>query len=361
MRMGGTVDGHSVFGTVGKPGPSIFGSCPQQMIGSTSRMQGKEASEQETLKCTAGIDVGKSWLDAHVLPADQSLRVANTRQGIAQLKRWLMRYKPTLVTVEATGKWHRLLCRSLHASGIAVSVAVPYRVRMFAKAQGLLAKTDRLDARVLAQFAAVMAPPKHVPAPHILEELQELATARDSAVAEETALKNQLAVAETAFLKRQLARRLLRLKADLKALQAECRKRIEADPGLAKRYEILTSIPGIGPKIAITLIACMGELGSMNAKQAAMLAGLAPVANDSGQHHGARIIRGGRAIVRKMLYLAAVSASRCDPDLRAFYRRLADKKPVKVALVATARKLLLLANTLVAAGRIWQPIAPNHA
>ena len=324
-------------------------------------MQGKEASEQETQKCSAGIDVGKSWLDAHVLPAGQELRVPNTRQGIAQLKRWLMQYKPDLVAVEATGKWHRPLCRSLHASGIAVAVAVPYRVRMFAKAQGILAKTDRVDARVLALYAAVMAPSRYTPAPHLLEELQELVTARDSAVAEDTALKNQLAVAETAFLKRQLARRLLRLKADLKALQAECRKRIDADPGLSKRYEILTSIPGIGPKIAITLIASLGELGSMNAKQAAMLAGLAPVANDSGQHQGARIIRGGRAIVRKMLYLAAVSASRCDPALRAFYRRLADKKPVKVALVATARKLVLLANTLIAADRLWQPIPPCHA
>jgi transposase len=324
-------------------------------------MQGKEASEQETPKCSAGIDVGKSWLDVHVLPAGQSLRVPNTRQGIAQLKRWLMRFKPDLVTVEATGKWHRALCRSLHASGIAVSVAVPYRVRMFAKAQGILAKTDRLDARVLAQFAAVMAPSRYTPAPHLLEELQELVTARNSAVGEETSLKNQLAVAETAFLKRQLARRILRLKADLKALEAQCRKRIDTDQGLAKRYEILTSIPGIGAKIAITLIACLGELGSLNAKQIGMLSGLAPVADDSGQHQGARTIRGGRAGVRKMLYLAAVSAARCNPPLKAFYQRLAAQKPVKVALVATARKLVLLANTLIAANRVWQSNAPAPA
>jgi transposase len=324
-------------------------------------MQGKEASEQETVKYSAGIDVGKSWLDAHIVPADISLRVANTREGIAKLKRWLMRIKPDLVAVEATGKWHRLVCRSLHASGIAVSVAVPYRVRMFAKAQGILAKTDKLDARVLAQFAAVMAPPAHAPAPQVLEELQELVTARDSAVAEETALKNQLAVAETVFLKKQLARRIVRIKADLKALEGECRKRIEADPGLARRYEILISIPGIGSKIAITLIAALSELGSLNSKQIASLAGLAPMANDSGQHQGARIIRGGRAIVRKMLYLAAVSAARCDAALRAFYLRLAEKKPVKVALVATARKLVLLANTLIAENRLWQPVAPVHA
>lgn len=324
-------------------------------------MQGKETSEQETIKYSAGIDVGKNWLDAHIVPADISLRVTNTREGIAKLKRWLMRIKPDLVAVEATGKWHRLVCRSLHASGIAVSVAVPYRVRMFAKAQGIVAKTDKLDARVLAQFAAVMAPPVHAPAPPVLEELQELVTARDSAVAEGTALKNQLAVAETIFLKRQLGRRIARLKADLKALADECCKRINADPGLAKRYEILLSIPGIGSKIAITLIATLSELGCLNSKQIAMLAGLAPVANDSGQHQGARIIRGGRAIVRKMLYLAAVSAARCDPTLRAFYLRLSENKPTKVALVATARKIVLLANTLIAENRLWQPTAPVHA
>ena len=127
-------------------------------------MQGKEASEQESTKCTAGIDVSKDWLDAHVMPADESLRVANTSEGIRKLKRWLVLHEPELVAVEATGKWHRELCRSLHASAIAVAGSDPYRVRMFAKAQGILAKTDKIDARVLAQFAAVMAPTVRPPA-----------------------------------------------------------------------------------------------------------------------------------------------------------------------------------------------------
>lgn len=321
-------------------------------------MQGKEVSEQETSNCTVGIDVGKCWLDAHVLPSGISLRVPNTRPGIVQLKRWLIRAGVELVAVEATGKWHRPLCRSLYASDIAVSVVVPYRVRMFAKAQGILAKTDRLDARVLALFAAVMAPSRYEPAPIVLEELQELITARNSAVAEETALKNQCSVAETAFLKRQLARRLVRLKADIKALEAECLKRIQTDQILARRYEILLSIPGIGAKIAMTLIAALAELGSLNGKQIAMLSGLAPQADDSGQRQGARIIRGGRVVARKMLYLAAVSAARCNPALKAFYQRLTASKPVKVALIATARKLVLLANTLIADNRLWLPTPP---
>ena len=145
-------------------------------------MQGKEASEQETSKCTAGIDVSKNWLDVHVLLSSEALRVANTSAGIRQLKRWLLRRKVALVAVEATGKWHREVRRSLAASPIAVALVDPYRVRMFAKAQGILAKTDRLDAKVLAMFAAVMSPKCRKPAAQALEMMQELITARASAV-----------------------------------------------------------------------------------------------------------------------------------------------------------------------------------
>jgi transposase len=324
-------------------------------------MQGKEASEQETLKCNAGVDVSKSWLDAHVLPADERLRVAYNPQGIRQLKRWLIRQKVDLVVVEATGKWHRELCRSLHASMIAVAVLDPYRVRMFAKANGILAKTDRLDARVLAQFAQVMAPPARAPAPESLDALKELVTARHSAVAEETGLKNQLACAEDAFLKRQLGRRIAQLKAHLAAIEREAIKRIKADDVLARRFAILTSIPSIGRIVAMTLVAFLSELGSLGQKQIAALAGLAPVADDSGERRGVRVIWGGRAVVRRMLYLAALTAARFNPGIRAFYSRLIATKPPKVALVAVARKLAVLANTLIAADRLWQPSAPQHA
>src|SRR5260370_2454808 len=152
-----------------------FGSCPQQMIGSTSRMQGKEASEQETkAKSTVGIDVSKYWLDVHVLPQGESLRVANGCDGIRRLKRWLTRFDIDLVVVEATGKWHRHVHRSLVASGIPTAGLDPFRARMFAKAQGIFAKTDWLDARGLAQFAAVMQPPVRAPAPPAMQALAEL-------------------------------------------------------------------------------------------------------------------------------------------------------------------------------------------
>jgi transposase len=326
-------------------------------------MQGKEAPEQDTsVKCTVGVDVCKAWLDVHVAPAGRSQRVANNTVGIRQLKRWLRRFNVQLVVIEATGKWHRPVRRSLHASGIPVAVVDPYRVRMFARAQGILAKTDRLDARVLAQFAAVMAPVARPPAPQAMEELSELVTARESAVAEQTMLKNQLAAAEGAFLRRQLRSRIARMSKDVAALEGEILSRIEADESLARRYAILVSIPGFGPIVAATLIARLAELGTCSAKQVGALAGLAPVADESGEHRGARVVRGGRPSVRNILYLAAVAAARFNPDMKAFYRRQrAEKQSAKLALVAVARKLAVLANTLVSQDRLWQPQPPKCA
>lgn len=325
-------------------------------------MQGKEASEQETHKCTAGIDVSKNWLDAHVLPSSESLRVANTQEGIRQLKRWLLRCKVELVAVEATGKWHREVCRSLSASQIAVAVINPYRVRSFAKAHGILAKTDRLDAKVLAMFALMLSPPCRPPAPQALEAMQELVQARSSAVDEAVALKNQLAAASGDFLRRQLVRRIKQLDAHIEAIRKECIRRIKADDALARRYAILTSIPSFGDVVAITLIACLTELGSVSDKCIGALGGLAPIANDSGEHKGVRVIWGGRGAVRRILYLAAISAKTCNKDMSVFYRRLIGngKKP-KAALIAVARKLLVLANLLIAHDRLWLPTAPQNA
>jgi transposase len=326
-------------------------------------MQGKEAFEEEsTIQSSIGIDVSKGWLDVHVLPGDHRLRVPNNRHGLTQLKRWLKRFDVAVVVVEATGKWHRCVQRSLFAAGLPVAVVDPYRVRAFAKAQGLFAKTDRLDARVLAQFGPVMNPAVRAPAPQALEELAELVTARDSAVAEQTMLKNQSAAASTAFLRRQLKRRTAQLAKHIAALDGEIARLIAADPGLARRYAILTSIPGIGPVVAATLIAGLAELGSLTAKAAAMLAGLAPVANESGERQGVRVIWGGRAAVRRALYLAALTASRWNADLKAFYDRLLGKgKSAKLAIVAAVRKLVVLANTLIRDNRMWEPVAPNHA
>jgi transposase len=320
-------------------------------------MQGKEASEQETgAKCNVGIDVSKDWLDIYLAPVGDRMRVSNDGAGIRRIKRWLSRFDVALVAIEATGKWHRQLHRSLAASAIPVAIVDPFRVRMFAKAQGILAKTDRLDARVLAAFAAVMMPAMRAPAPQVLAELAELVTARDSAVDAQTALKNQFGAAHSQFLKRQLQQRIGRTAKDIAALEAEILRRIMADDWLARRYAILTSIPSFGLVTAATLIACLAEIGTMTVKQVAMLGGLAPIADQSGNREGVRVVWGGRSAVRRALYRAALSAARFNANMKAFYDRLrANGKASKAALIAVARKLAILANTLVSQNRLWEP------
>lgn len=226
----------------------------------------------------------------------------------------------------------------------------------------MLAKTDRLDARMLALFAASLAPPARPPTPAAIEELKELVQARSTAVAELTGLKNQRGTAETAFLRQLLKQRISRLAADIRALEREILSRIKTDDSLARRYAILLSIPGIGPVVAATLLARLDELGHATEKQIAMLVGLAPVADQSGNRDGNRVIRCGRSAVRRALYLAALTATRHNPAMKLFYERLiAAGKPPKPALAAVARKLVVLANALLGQDRLWQPVAPNQA
>jgi len=323
-------------------------------------MQGQEATEPNSRpKSNIGIDVSKDWLDVHVLPSGHRFRVSNDAQGQRQLKRRISGFAIACAAVEPTGKWHRALCRSLNASGIAVMVADPFRVRMFAKASGLLAKTDRIDAAVLAAFAAAMARAARPLASEAVEAIAELVTARDSAVAEQTSLKNQHHAAYDSFLKRQLGLRIRAAGKAIAALEAEIQRRIAADPTLAQRHAILCSIPGIGEVTAALAIAKLPELGALTDKQAAMLAGLAPIADQSGKRDGPRSVHGGRACITRGFYIAAISAARYNPALKTFYMRLrAAQKPAKCALIAVARKLIVLANTLIAQNRMWLPTAP---
>lgn len=323
-------------------------------------MQGKALPEPNAMTPVyAGIDVCKEWLDIHLHPSGQRLRVANDRLGMRRLKRTLAGLPVVLVVMEATGKHHRAAPRFLHAAGLGVAVVDPLRARLFAKACGLLAKTDRIDARLLALMGEALEPTQTPPLPAVMEELQELVNARCAAIAERTALANRRGEATTAFLRGELQRRLLALENHIKRLDVEIERRIAADPALARRQAILVSIPGVGVVTAAALIAGLGELGACSGKQAAMLAGVAPIACDSGERIGRRAIRGGRAAPRNAAYMASLSASRHNPDLAAFAKRLKNAgKPAKVVLVAVMRKLIVLANTLIAQNRLWSPIAP---
>jgi transposase len=259
-----------------------------------------------------------------------------------------------LVVVESTGKLHRLVHRLLSGAGYPVAAINPSRSRKFAEALGQLAKTDTIDARLLALYGALLAP-KATPVPaKTLAELQELVMARQAAKADETALKNRLGAAESTLLKQLLRRQLKECAVTIEDLDEAITALREGDRDLKHRYDIIASIKSIGPVVATTLVVCLPELGLVSDPAIAALAGTAPFNDDSGDSRGQRHIKGGRAHVRSALYMAAVSAARCNPDLKTFYDRLrANGKQAKVALTAVMRKLVLLANTLLRQNRHW--------
>jgi transposase len=284
--------------------------------------------------------------------------VTNSGEGLKRLTRGLAKLDIALIVMEATGKLHRLAQRHLHAQGFAVAVLNPLRTRLFAEAAGMLAKTDRIDARMLAIFAENIKPHANPPPALALEILQELVHARAAAKANLVALSNRLGASQNAFLKQELKRVIKSASQHLARLDAQIRCRIKDNACLERRYRILLSIPGIGPIVAAVLVAGMPELGTCSGKAASLLAGLAPIACDSGEHKGRRHIKGGRAFVRNTLYMASLSAARFYPQLKAWYQKLRAEHEAKYAHTAVMRKLIVLANTLIKEDRMWQPNPP---
>lgn len=304
---------------------------------------------------TIGIDVSKDTLDVHRLPDGQSRRFDNDAKGHAALIRWIGTGSDRIV-FEPTGAYHRKLERHLDEAGLAIVKVNPRHARRFAEATGYLAKTDRLDAALLARMGALLGLGPRPVRSQALAELKELNVARDALVKDRTATKNRAKTLALSLLKRQNAQRLKQVERQIAAVEATIISRIEAEPDLAARFAILVSIPGISATTAATLLIEMPELGALDSKQAASLAGLAPIARQSGQWRGRAFIRGGRANVRQVLYMPALVATRFNPDMKACYDRLiARGKPAKLAITAVMRKLLVLANALLRANRQWTP------
>ncbi len=235
-------------------------------------MQGKVSPERSAATGVyVGIDVCKGWLDVYLHPIGQGFRVANDRIGLKRLKRELALHEVALVAVEATGKFHRLVQRHLHAAGLAVAVTNPLRSRLFCEAIGQLAKTDAIDARLLAIMAESLNPRATPPPPEIVEELQEIVRARAAAVEDRTALLNQKAAARVGLLKSELARRIAAIERCLVRLEKAIQAIIARDTMLARRFKILLSIPGIGPIAAVGMLAGLAEMGARSGKEIAML------------------------------------------------------------------------------------------
>lgn len=301
----------------------------------------------------AGVDVGKRWLDAAVHGLGDELRVANEAAGLSELIGWLKAREVGRVGLEATGGYERAARAALEAAGFEVVVHQPIEVRLFAQLKRRRAKNDRLDAQLIAAATAQVEAVKAAADPR-LQELAERLTAYEQITDQAAELKTFL---ETVTLKdlavavrRQIAA-LERLKA---RLAGDVLTRIKAHPDLMARFRLLTSLPGAGPIVAATLVVRMPELGSMKRGQAAALLGVAPFDRDSGQYKGLRFIAGGRARPRRMLYLAALAAKRCDPALKAFAEQLrARGKPPKLVVVAVMRKLIEAANLVLSRGQPW--------
>lgn len=307
---------------------------------------------RKDLPQTIGIDISKATLDCHVHPAGIDRQFANTAKGHRAFVTWLARWPVERIAYEATATYHRALEAAL-ADWPCVKLN-PERVRRFAQATGTLAKTDPIDAMLLARMAATLQSPiRPARSPQQLQ-LAELVNARDGLVRDRTALKNRSKNLTIAVLKRQCQQRLNQIARHIDALDAEIGRIVATDPALARRHEILASISGLGTLTANQLIATMPELGTLENKQAASLAGLAPVARQSGQWKGKSFIRGGRANVRQALYMPALVAARFNPSLKAKYKQLiAAGKPPKVAITAIMRKIIVTANALLKANRLW--------
>lgn len=324
-----------------------------------SRMQGKDCTDGFT--AYGGIDVCKDWLDVHVAAQGEGVtfRTSNRRAGIAGLVTRMSELGVGRVALEATGRMHLAVWAALAGAGIEVVVLNPYRARKFADALGRLAKTDAIDARLLALAAERLEAAPAAPPSKELRRLKELQALRRNLVGRRVAILNQLADAGEALARRLLAAEKRLIDRHIAKLEAELGAVVMADPALARRYEILVSVPGIGPASAIAMIAELPELGQASDKEIAALVGVAPMNWDSGAQRGRRRIKGGRAPLRAALQMAALAAARANPALRAFRDRLLDNgKPQKVALTAVLRKLVILANTLIRDDRLWTPQRP---
>jgi len=302
-----------------------------------------------------GIDVAQDHLDVHVLPSGETLRSPNDPTGVASLVQRLQALPAPLIVLEATGGHESLVAAELAAADLPVAVVNPRQPRELARALGILAKTDRVDARTLALFAQKVQPRCRPPRDEREQRLKALVTRRRQLVTMRTAELNRRPLA-TAEVRKSIDCVVQLLDRQIEELEHDLDGTIRHMPQWREKDDLLQSVPGVGPGTSRTLLAALPELGTLNRRQIASLVGLAPFSRDSGQWRGSRSIWGGRAEVRATLYMAALAAVRFNPVLRTFYQRLrAAGKKAKVALTACMRKLLIILNALLRTQQPWQP------
>jgi transposase len=302
-----------------------------------------------------GIDVSKDMLDVHCGRTGQAFRVANDAAGVAEIARRLNGQTIAGCVLEATGGYERAPLANLASHGLAAAVVNPARVRFFAKSMGQEAKFDRIDASIIGYYGAVKKPPLTPPASAQRAKLRELLTFRSQLVGEAVARKGQLRLYLDQSLKKRADAAISARQQEIAALDKEIRALVSEAPLLEAIWQLIVSVPGVGPVTAATLLAELPELGSLTRRKIAALVGLAPFTRESGKFKGYRAIRGGRAGVRNILYNAARVGIRFNPVLKAFFERLSARgKPYKVAMTAVMRKLLTILNVMVKTATPWK-------
>lgn len=302
-----------------------------------------------------GIDVSKKMLEVGILPEGKVFKVENRQEQWDQLAERLKALNPSLIVMEATGGFHVQVSAVLAQAGLPVVVANPRQVRDFAKASGKLAKTDKIDALVIAAFGQGVRPAVRPLKNEQEQELSDLLARRRQLIQMRTAEKNRLSSASKRISK-QIMDHIQWLDSQLKDVDKQVQGLIRNSPVWQEQADLLVSVPGVGKVTATTMLACLPELGKLNRRQIAALAGLAPFNNDSGKMRGRRQIWGGRAIVRNVLYMAVVSAIRFNPLIGEFFQRLRRAgKEYKVAATAASRKLLTILNAMLKNNSAWRP------
>ena len=324
-------------------------------------VQESEMKSKDEKLVFVGIDVSKATLDVALRPEEQTWSVSNDAKGIAKLAKALSKRLPALIVLEATGGYEMSAVVALVEAGLTVAVVNPRQTRDFAKAIGKLAKTDRVDAQMLAHFADAVRPKPRALPDEETRALQALVIRRRQLLEMQVSERNRLHLAHESQ-KASLESHIEWLEQELNHINTQIRDVLQHCAIWREKDDLLRSVPGVGPVLSCTLLSELPELGLLNRKQIAALVGVAPFNNDSGQKKGSRSVWGGRASVRCALYMGALSASQHNPIISDFYQRLIKAgKPSKVALTACMRKLLTILNSMVHHGTHWQPNLAYHA
>ena len=303
-----------------------------------------------------GIDVSKDWLDIAVLPSDEYSRVPYGRRHVARLVEEMIGLEPVRIVLEATGGYELDIAAALSDAGLPVCVINPRQSRDFARATGELAKTDRVDARVLAEFGRALRPPIRPLPEEKARHLREIMGRRGQILETLLAEKNRLQRTQSKTVKASLRSHIRYLERQLEKMEDALSDQIKASPAWQENVDLLTSVPGVGQLTAANLTILLPEIGTMGRRQIAKLVGVAPLSRDSGLRQGSRSIWGGRAQVRRALYMSTLVATKCNPVISALYSRLVERgKPKKVAIVACMRKLLIISNAMIRDHTKWTP------